>query len=41
MNKFAGELKARYGENPRVSIHERVTDMKSIMEQCDVALYRL
>ncbi len=38
MNKFAGELKARYGENPRVSIHERVTDMKSIMEQCDVAL---
>lgn len=38
MNKYAGELKARYGGNPQVRIHERVTDMKGIMEQCDVAL---
>lgn len=38
MNVFAGELQARYGGNPRVRIHERVTDMRAIMEQCDVAL---
>ncbi len=38
MNSFAGELKARYGGISRVRIHEGVTDMKSLMEQCDVAL---
>lgn len=38
MNKYAGELRAGYGGNPQVRIHERVTDMRGIMEQCDVAL---
>lgn len=38
MNTYVGELKERYGKVPCVRIHEKVSDMKELMEQCDVAL---
>ena len=38
VNRFADELKARYGKNERVVIHENVKDMKGLMCECDVVL---
>lgn len=37
-NTFAKELKELYQENSQVVIHEQVTDMKTLMQSCDVVL---
>ncbi len=38
VNRYAGELKTRYESVANVRIHENVSDMKGLMEQCDVAI---
>lgn len=37
-NQFEKDLKEAYGNNPRVCIHEKVTNMKALMQTCDVVL---
>ena len=37
-NQFKDELKSLYQGNPRVCIHENVTNMKALMQTCDVIL---
>ncbi|MCM1182557.1 MAG: UDP-2,4-diacetamido-2,4,6-trideoxy-beta-L-altropyranose hydrolase [Roseburia sp.] len=37
-NRFAGELRLRYGDCEAVRLHENVRDMKALMRACDVVI---